>query len=179
MPQPDYLNACLAARRAAAQNRKATWSIFSMTHINCLLSGLGTLKYTHSYNIARLIAAVECYSFGVMGQSSLTYENFNLAIGPVASVLIPELFAEQQTWTIEPLVETNYSRPYRPASYRFRKTKKEISLNEGDLAGLVDKMVQEAVQKTPAVAQAPIRVEDTQANAEAKIEAMRKAGWPV
>jgi hypothetical protein len=149
MPQPDHGQACLRARIAAAQNRKATWSIYSMAHVNALLIGLNRIKYSQSYDVIRLIAMVECFSFGLMGQGGLTYQDFNLAIGPLAAVLAPELFAQEQTWTPEPVAEFKYARPYRPESYRSRKRK--LQPEEGiDLGQLVDSLVRETKLAAPA-----------------------------
>ncbi len=147
MSRPDYGDACLKARVSAAQTRKGTWSIYSMAHVNALLLGLGRIKYAQSYDVARLISTVECFAYGLMGQGGLNYEEYNLAIGPVASVLSPELFAEEQTWAIERVEPVKYVRPYRPPSYRTRKVKPNPEI---DVRALVDQLVKEAGKVAPA-----------------------------
>jgi hypothetical protein len=156
MPE-GYKDACLKARKSAAQLRKPTWSIYSMAHINALLLGLSKIKYSESYGVMRLIAVTECYSFAVMGQSGLTFEEFNLVIGPLASVLAPELFSDDQTWAIEPVPEIKYERPFRPISYRGRKAKPKEG-DSLDLANLVDTLVKQAEKGQP-VGGSMVRVE--------------------
>lgn len=144
MPNPDYSQACVKARGAATVLRKATWNIFSMAHINALLMGLNKIKFSDSYTTMKLIAATECYSFAVMGQLGLGYEDFNLAIGPIATVFAPELFTDEQDWTQEPVPKAEYVRP----TYRVKRTRgpKPLEPNRDDLIGLVDSLVKEAAQ---------------------------------
>lgn len=150
MPKPDYQEACFKARGAATMLRKATWSTFTMAHINALLMGLNRIKFSDSYAVIKLTVAIECYSFAVMGQLGLGYEDFNLAVGPIAGVLAPELFAEEQTWTQEPVPKAEYVRP----AYRSRRARAVKPAEESlDLVGLVDSLVKEAstsmAQPTP------------------------------
>jgi hypothetical protein len=157
MPVPEYRDACLKARIAASQLRKPTWSIYSMAHVNALLLGLNKIKYSESYSVMKLISMAECFSFGLMGQDGLSYEDFNLAIGPLASVLSPELFAEKQTWTIEPVPKSQFASPFRPTSYRTRKPRSERAKgdDESDVLAAIDKLVKDAGGVRPAAIQVP------------------------
>jgi hypothetical protein len=145
MPRPDYSVACLKARGAATILCRPTWNIFSMSHVNALLIGLNRIKFSESYAIIKLMTTVECYSFGVMGQIGLGFEDFNLAIGPIAVVFSPESFTESQAWTQASVPRAEYVRP----TYRTRKAKSarpDISL---DVAALVDSLVKEAASSIP------------------------------
>lgn len=152
---PEYRDATDTARTAAARNRKPTWALFSLSHVNALLIGLRKIKYgNQTYEVILLMNAVENYAYGIIAQACLTYEKFNLAIGPIASVLAPELFAEEQDWMMEAIYSSQFSIPYRPPSYRIRKPKKT---DEDNLIELVDNLVREAVA-TQAPAPPPLTV---------------------
>lgn len=174
MVQPDYNLACAKARTAAANNRKETWTLFSLSYVNALLIGIRKLKYNQPYETIKLMSAVECYAYGIIAQGALAFEDYNLAIGPVASVLAPELFAEEQVWSIEPVTPKNYSRPYRPESYRFRRQRKS---GEESMIELVDNLVREAIASTPIapVARTPSTTDD-RAAMEIMLAATRRTG---
>jgi hypothetical protein len=178
MPKPDYQEATLRARIAAATLRKPTWSLFSMTHVNALLLGINRLKYGHPYGTMRLMTAVECYAFAAQAQNGLTYEDYNLSIGPVASILCPEMFANGQDWEIDRVVRTDYGIPYRPPSYVNHRPKKPR--NEGDgvdsLAKELIKTIKGRGQKSPFTSAPPKEV-DTASSVPSKedlMEIMRK-----
>lgn len=118
MPKNEYRLASAHARTAAATLRKPTWMLWANCHVNSLLLGLRKLRYEETYSVMRLIAAVEIYSFAVIGQAGLDYFEYNLAIGPVAGILAPDMFASEQGWNIERVEQADFTKPYRPASYR-------------------------------------------------------------
>jgi hypothetical protein len=141
MPEPEYHDACRQACSAAVALQRPTWMIFTNAHINALLFGFRKIKFTESYAITKLMATIECYCFGVLGQTGLALDNYNLAIGPVAHVFSPEMFLEEQTWEIQPLPKFEYVRPpYRT----IRKSKNKPGNSELDLISLVDSLVKEA-----------------------------------
>ena len=107
MRQPEYGKACIQARLAASGLHRQTWSRTSIMHINALLIGLRKIRFEESYGVIKLMSAVECYSFAVVGMNALTFEEYNMVIGPVAVVLEPGMFQEEQSWIREPIPQDN------------------------------------------------------------------------
>lgn len=146
MPYPEHLDACRHARTAACTLRRPTWSVHSLAYVNALLQGINKIKYSDSYGTIKLMSTVECYSFAVIGQCGLSFEDYNLAIGPVASVLAPEMFFEEQTWRQEEIPKYEYVRP----SYKsIRKPRAKTEDPGIDIVGLVDALVKEATTLMP------------------------------
>jgi hypothetical protein len=159
MPTPDYRDATSKARTAASHNRRETWTMFSLAHVNATLMGLRKIKYNESYSITKLLVAVEYYAYATLAQGALTFDEFNLSIGPVANELAPELFVSAQHWNIEPISPIELVRP----AYKIPRRKQKTS--EDSILDLVDTLVKEAVggQATPSVRPVQSATDDTAA----------------
>lgn len=162
---------CDLARKAASYLHKETWSLHCITYVNAVLLAINRAKLNDPYITMVLLSTTEGFSFAQTGMLGLTYEQYNIVIAPIASVLAPEMFQKEQSWQLEFVSNAIYKTPYYPPGYEPKARKRrsieldsygeldEFGLTSRELARVIEVMATEPGQQSsePASVATPIQ----------------------
>jgi len=102
VPLATFLSVNAKARQACAL-RHHGWENLVLSYTNAMIRGCRATKTIEPLKMATLMSAVESFSIGFIAKSDLDLEEYNLIIGPLAIIAMPDLLVTEQDWTPEPL----------------------------------------------------------------------------